>query len=101
MISLQDQLLQKGFEIVTTLATGHPAVGVRNRSLQPVSLIMEKARRRSVAMFDTDVEDLAASGVTLEQIERRNIGADLADPWPAVDEEWMRYLAEGVKGPKQ
>lgn len=36
-----------------------------------------------VAMFHTDAVDLVSGRATLSQVIARNVGADLADPWPA------------------
>jgi hypothetical protein len=36
----------------------------------------------AVAMFFSDVHDLAKRRASLDQIIARNKGADLADPWP-------------------
>lgn len=52
-----------------------------NGAGQMVKLIQHRDGR-SVAMFQPDTEDLVRGRATVEQIIARNIGADLADPWP-------------------
>lgn len=44
--------------------------------------LIEHQDGRTVAMFNPDVEDLIGGHASLEQIVERNVGADLADPWP-------------------
>lgn len=37
-----------------------------------------------VAMFHEDIVDVLTSRATLNDVVRRNTGADLADPWPVA-----------------
>ena len=39
-----------------------------------------------VAMFSEDAKDLATGTATIDQIISRNVGADLADPWPRLED---------------
>jgi hypothetical protein len=78
-------LKQRGWEVIDVVV---------NRAGRFVKLI-EHTDGRTVAMFAPDTEDLARGRATVEEIIARNVGADLADPWPkreAAAGEWVGRL---------